>query len=88
MVYIHEQTILSDGLPIYKLLSDWERLPRACSGPRSPNDSLVKRRITLSSSPLARLEGLVNSLTPTSPNYLSIRPVPKTVIKKRKLIKC
>ena len=56
-------------LIIYKLLSDWERLPRACSGPQTPNDSLVKRRITLSSSLLAKLEGWENFL---QSNYLSI----------------
>ena len=47
---IDEQIILSDGLLIHYLIG-------ACSGPRTPNDSLVKRRITLSSSPLAKLEG-------------------------------
>ena len=52
------KTILSDGLLTY-LYNNYllERLPRACSGPRTPNDSLVKRRITLSSSQLAKLEG-------------------------------
>ena len=83
MVYIHEQTILSDGLLIlYYYLTGKDCLELARVPDHLHNDSLVKRRITLSSSPLARLEGLVNSLTPTSPNYLSIRPVPKTVIKK------
>ena len=46
----------------YIIIICLERLPRACSGPRTPNDSLVKRRITLSSSPLAKLEGRENFL--------------------------